>query len=101
MSNQVLPGRDAARDVTQRIGQGEFLTAAPSGEIAVTVDKLQYIFGEGPGVQATFQDDLLSSTNIRTDPRWPRGAAHLWKAIDSRLQSQPDSPLVHHEKDLR
>jgi GAF domain-containing protein len=81
--------------VTQRIGDGEFLTTAPSDELVVRADKLQYALGEGPCVHATFADDLLFSADIRTDARWPKWgpaaadlgiagiiSAHLYDAAD-------------------
>ena len=56
--------------ITQRRRDGTLETAAPTGELVVMADKLQYELGEGPCVRAIYQDGLLSCPDVATDPRW-------------------------------
>ena len=58
--------------ITQRTPGGALETAAPSDELVVTADKMQYLLGEGPCVAAVYDDDVLVSEDVATDERWPR-----------------------------
>jgi len=58
--------------ITQRWPGGVLETSAPSDELVVTADKMQYKLGEGPCVAAVHIDDVLVSTDVATDTRWPR-----------------------------
>jgi GAF domain-containing protein len=58
--------------VTERAPGGTLVTTAPSGELVVTADRMQYVLGEGPCVAAAYGDELLTATDVATDPRWPQ-----------------------------
>jgi len=58
--------------ITQRLPGGRFTTTAPTDESVVTADKLQYLLDEGPCVAAVYEDDVVVSSAVDTDPRWPR-----------------------------
>lgn len=57
--------------VTERAPDGTLVTTAPSDELVVTADKMQYVLGEGPCVAAAYDDQLLTSPDVAADPRWP------------------------------
>jgi GAF domain-containing protein len=57
--------------VTERGPDGTLVTTAPSDELVVTADKMQYVLHEGPCVAAAYDDQLLTSTDVAADPRWP------------------------------
>jgi hypothetical protein len=57
--------------VTERKPDGTLATTAPSDELVVTADKMQYVLGEGPCVAAAYDDELLTSPDVAADPRWP------------------------------
>ena len=58
--------------ITQVLPGGDFTTTAPTDEVVVTADKLQYLLEEGPCIAAVYADDVLVSDDVSTDPRWPR-----------------------------
>ena len=58
--------------ITQQLPGGELTTTAPTDELVVTADKLQYLLQEGPCVSAVYDDDVLVSPEVDIDPRWPR-----------------------------
>lgn len=58
--------------ITERIGQDEFASAACTVPLVSALDILQYELDEGPCVQAVYEQGLLVSRDVRTDPRWPR-----------------------------
>ena len=58
--------------ITERTPVGTWTTTAPSDEVAVTADKMQYVLAEGPGVAAAYENDLLTSSDVAADPRWPQ-----------------------------
>jgi len=58
--------------ITQRQPGGRFTTTAPTDESVVTADELQYLLDEGPCVAAAYEDDVVISSDVGTDPRWPR-----------------------------
>lgn len=47
-------------------------TPAATGEVAVTVDHLQYQYDEGPCLDAIRVDEVVHSSDIGEDARWPR-----------------------------
>jgi hypothetical protein len=51
--------------------KGDFKTLAPTSEIVVNVDEIQYSLGSGPCVDAIVKDDVCLSSDLRTDDRWP------------------------------
>ncbi|MCW2786856.1 MAG: hypothetical protein JWP74_3373, partial [Marmoricola sp.] len=58
---------------------GSFETLAPTHPIVLQADLLQYELGEGPCVQAAWEDDTFVSNDLASDPRWatwgPKAAA--------------------------
>ena len=58
--------------ITHRRSSGTLETAAPTSDLVVTADRLQYELGEGPCVQAVFDEDLQVAFEVATDARWPR-----------------------------
>lgn len=56
--------------VTERI-DGGLRTAAATQDRVRKLDRAQYDVGQGPCVQATFDDGILLSQDLSTDPRWP------------------------------
>jgi len=70
--------------VTERVGRGTFQTLAPTDELVIELDSLQYELDEGPCVQATYEGDTLHSDDVAADPRWPRwGPAAASRGVHS------------------
>src|ERR1700712_1357762 len=57
--------------ITERKPGGTLVTTAPSDELVITADKMQYVLGEGPCVAAAYDDELMISPDVANDPRWP------------------------------
>ncbi|HEX6515665.1 MAG TPA: GAF and ANTAR domain-containing protein [Nocardioidaceae bacterium] len=57
--------------VTLRHSGNNLETAAPTDEIVVRGDDLQYKLGEGPCVQAIWSHEAFLSEDLEHDPRWP------------------------------
>src|ERR1700712_5029870 len=57
--------------ITERRPDGTLVTTAPSDELVVTADKMQYVLGQGPCLAAPYDDELLTSPDVAADPRWP------------------------------
>jgi hypothetical protein len=67
---KAVPGIDwASLSVTTR--DGKIQTLAPTAELAVRADELQYELGEGPCLAAVLTEPIVQVDDIRTDPRWP------------------------------
>ncbi|WP_433004310.1 GAF and ANTAR domain-containing protein [Kribbella sp. CA-294648] len=65
-----LPGIDhASISVTTRGGRIE--TLAPTDEIAIRADELQYELREGPCYQAALSEPVVQVDDLSCDPRWP------------------------------
>lgn len=65
----IVPGAEHA-GVTR--GQpGRFETVAPTDELPLRVDAIQYELGTGPCVDAVLADQVFRTGDLRTDPRWP------------------------------
>jgi hypothetical protein len=47
-----------------------------SDPLAASLDRRQRDVGEGPGIQACTSASMVSSDDLRTDPRWPSFGAH-------------------------
>ena len=58
--------------ITERKPDGTLVSTAPTDELVVTADKMQYLLGQGPCVAAAYHDDLLTSPDVAADPRWPQ-----------------------------
>jgi hypothetical protein len=65
-----VPGIDhASVSVTSR--DGKIQTLAPTDELAVKADELQYELGEGPCLDAVLAEPVVQVDDISTDLRWP------------------------------
>jgi GAF domain-containing protein len=49
---------------------GAFETVAPTHPMVAEADALQYEYGEGPCVQAAWEEDTFLSNDLASDPRW-------------------------------
>jgi ANTAR domain/GAF domain len=59
---------------------GDFETVAPTDQLAVRVDSIQYDVGSGPCVDAVANNDVFRTADLRTDPRWPDFG---WRAFEA------------------
>jgi GAF domain-containing protein len=50
---------------------GTFETLAPTGPLVAEADKLQYELGEGPCVEAAWEEETFVSNDLARDPRYP------------------------------
>jgi GAF domain-containing protein len=59
----------------------EYTTLAPTDDLSMSGDKLQYALGEGPCVDAAGGESVIRTGELVSDPRWPeygpRAAAEL------------------------
>ncbi|MDQ0376171.1 GAF and ANTAR domain-containing protein [Amycolatopsis thermophila] len=73
-----VPGTEDAG--VSLLDSGELKSVAPSSERVSRLDQLQHKLGEGPCVDAVFEDPVYRTGDIGADRRWPRfgsGAAEL------------------------
>ncbi len=66
---RALPGAEGS-DITILKG-GKFRTLAPTSELAVRVDAIQYELRSGPCVDAILEKTIFRTGNLGHDPRWP------------------------------
>jgi GAF domain-containing protein len=64
-----------ARDIT---------TAATTDDVAVLADKLQQQLGEGPCIDAVWEEPLVSVPDLAVDPRWPTWGARAVEELGVR-----------------
>jgi GAF domain-containing protein len=71
--SRIVPAADIA-SITLRAPDGTFHTPTETEAAATELDRLQYRFDEGPCVEAARPDGPAAavSTDLATDPRWPR-----------------------------
>jgi GAF domain-containing protein len=50
---------------------GKITTLAPTDDIAIRADELQYELGEGPCLAAVLEEPVVQVDDIRSDLRWP------------------------------
>jgi putative methionine-R-sulfoxide reductase with GAF domain len=70
---EVVPGADAAGLSLAR--NGTVVTFAATGELASACDAAQYDTGEGPCLQAVWEDRVLRVEDFTTETRWPAFSA--------------------------
>lgn len=58
--------------ITVKDPTGHYRTVAATDEKSLGADALQYEYGEGPCVDAAGGAQVLHSTDLKSDPRWPR-----------------------------
>lgn len=73
-------------------------TVAPTDQIVVRVDHLQYELAEGPCRDTSWQGDTMLSADIATDARWPiwgpkAAALGITSALAVELSSRDDRRL--------
>ncbi len=68
---KVIPSTDFA-SISMCNGGGEIKTLAPTADVIVAADQLQYRFHEGPCVEAVDEQATIRSPHVATDVRWPR-----------------------------
>jgi len=56
---------------------GRLDTIAPTGPLAVELDRLQYSLHEGPCYDSAWHSQTLTSTDLADDNRWPRWAGKV------------------------
>lgn len=79
---RIVPGAEHAS--ISRGQQGRFTTLAPTGDLAVTVDAIQYELGSGPCVDAIVEDRIYRSGDIAADGRWPAFGPRAHDATGTR-----------------
>lgn len=84
--------------ITERIGKHEFRTRAATDERAKAADRLQYELGEGPCVEAAYDDDgVIRSNDVVSGSRWPRwGPAAAGEGVRAVISIQ----LYRHDQTM-
>ena len=70
---EVLPEVQYA-SITIRHADGRLETSAPTDDIVLTLDAAQYEFREGPCYEAATETVHVASSDLTSEPRWPRYA---------------------------
>ena len=70
LATQAIEGC-AVASLTMKEGP-RLVTRAPTGQLAVTCDEIQYDEGEGPCVDAARHERLVHARDTADDARWPR-----------------------------
>jgi GAF domain-containing protein len=68
---EVVPACDHS-GVSLRAARHKVRTGASSSAVARACDELQYELGEGPCVEAVWDDEIYVAHDLTSDPRWPR-----------------------------
>lgn len=63
--------------LSMREAGGKVVTVAATSELVVRADAWQYELGEGPCLDAVQEQEIVLSTDLREDSRWPRWAAEV------------------------
>lgn len=66
-------------------------TLASSDHTALTLDKIQYTFGDGPCLTAARTHELIHVRDTSTDPRWP---GYLQEIADHGIRSTLAIPIL-------
>ncbi|MCW2818060.1 MAG: hypothetical protein JWR42_847 [Marmoricola sp.] len=91
-----LPDVDhAGISIAQRRGRIE--TVATTDPFVDTLDELQYSFGEGPCVDAVFEEPVVRVQHARHETRWPR---FMPPAVELGLRSQLGIRLYTEERTI-
>jgi hypothetical protein len=67
---ELIPGTDEA-SISVVTGRRHITSQAPSSELASDVDALQEAVGEGPCLDAVFQERTVRVPDMATEQRWP------------------------------
>jgi hypothetical protein len=93
-----VPGAEFAGVTIGR--DGSFTSVGTTADVVDRVDEIQYGLRSGPCVDATLQQDVFRTDDLRTDPRWPvfGRLAHETEGITSmlsqRLYIEDDETLI-------
>ena len=68
---QLIPGADEA-SVSAVLGRRRVTSEAPSGELAQAVDALQDELGQGPCLDAVYEQQTVRVADMAAETRWPR-----------------------------
>jgi hypothetical protein len=68
-ARESIAGTDSASISTKT--DGSYETLAPTDDLSLSADKLQYALGEGPCVDAAGGQPLVRTGELATDQRWP------------------------------
>lgn len=75
----VIPGVEEA-SISVVLGRRKVTSQAPSSELARTVDAIQDEVGEGPCLDAVYEQKTVRVTDMATEARWPRFARRACRA---------------------
>jgi hypothetical protein len=75
---QVVPGAQHCGITRRQLD--EFETVAPTDQLVIDTDLIQYRIRSGPCVDATTQDTLFRTGDLRVDQRWPEFG---WRAFEA------------------
>jgi ANTAR domain/GAF domain len=95
---RMVPGADHAA-ITRRSGD-QLATVAATSEVALQVDALQFELGQGPCLDAVFDQAIYRTGNLATDRRWKRFGPRVADSIgvvsmlSSRLFLEDDAGSV-------
>ena len=68
---QLIPGVDEA-SISAVLARKHVTSQAPSGELAQAVDALQDETGQGPCLDAVYEQETVRVADMATETRWPR-----------------------------
>lgn len=69
-TKNTIPGADAV-SISVKAADKRFETLAPTDQLALDADRLQYELGEGPCVDAVSGEPVIRSGRVQDDHRWP------------------------------
>ena len=75
-----IPGTDAVSISVKE--NGGFTTLAPTDQLALDADELQYELKEGPCVDAASGEQVVCSGEVRSDARWARYGPRAWRELE-------------------
>ena len=76
---QLIPGVGEA-SISAVLGRKRVDSQAPSGELAQAVDALQDELGQGPCLDAVYEQQTVRVADMATETRWPQFAARALQA---------------------
>ena len=86
IATDLVPACDEA-GVTLVRRKGSITTPAATGEVARAGDALQVVLNEGPCLDALWGQEVVCSSNLAADPRWPQWGPQIARdfAVGSML----------------
>ncbi len=95
---QLVPGAQYAGITQGNIGK--FVTLAPTDDLVVLTDKVQYALSSGPCVDAALEDRVFRTGDLRVDPRWPEFGRRAYEVtgvlsmLAIRLYLEDDAEVI-------